>query len=61
MSGNVPLDTRVQQKFRSACVFLRMRAIRSEYSLGAIWIAKDETFLYADNEDSDQNGQLRTC
>ena len=33
---------------------IQIRAVWSETSLGAFWIAKDKIFLYADNEDSDQ-------
>ena len=33
---------------------LRIRAVWSESSLDAFWIAKDEKFLHASNEDSDQ-------
>ena len=32
-------------------ISLRIRAVWSESSLGAIWIAKDAKFLHADNED----------
>ena len=38
---------------------LRMRAVWSESSLGASWIAKGAKFLHADNEDSDQTARLR--
>ena len=34
---------------------LRIRALRSESSLGAFLIAKDAKFLHTDNEDSDQS------
>ena len=41
---------------------LRIRAVWSESSLGAFWIAKDAKFLHADNEDSDQSAHIgRTC
>ena len=33
-------------------ISLRIRAVWSEYSLGAFWIAKDTNFILADNEDS---------
>ena len=36
-------------------ISLRIRAVWSESSLGAFWIAKDAKFLPADNEDSDQS------
>ena len=32
-------------------ISLRIRAVWSEFSLGAFWIAKDAKFLHADNED----------
>ena len=40
-------------------ISLRIRAVWSESTLGAFWIAKDSSFLYADNEDSNQTA--RTC
>ena len=33
---------------------LRIRAVWSESSLGAFWIAKDAKFPHADNEDAEQ-------
>ena len=33
-------------------ISLRIRAVRSESSLGIFWIAKDAKILHADNEDS---------
>ena len=36
------------------------RAVGSEYSLGAIWIAKDVKFLHADNDDSNQTARMRS-
>ena len=47
LSSNVPSDMCTQRKFRSACAFV----VWSESALGAFWIAKDATFLHADNED----------
>ena len=38
---------------------LRIRAVWSESSLGALRIANDAKFLHADNEDSDQTAQMR--
>ena len=38
---------------------LRIRAVWSESSLVAFWIAKDAKFLHADNEDSDQTARVR--
>ena len=40
-------------------ISLRIRAVWSESSLGAFWIAKDAKFLYADNEDYDQTARMR--
>ena len=40
-------------------ISLRIRAVWSESSLNAFWIAKDAKFLYADNEDSDQTARMR--
>ena len=40
-------------------VCLRIRAVWSESSLDALWIAQDAKFLYADNEDSEQTTQMR--
>ena len=37
---------------------LRIRAVWSESSLGAFWIAKDAKFLLAYNEDSDQTARM---
>ena len=38
---------------------LRIRAVWSESSLGAFWIAEDAKFLHADNEGSDQNADAQ--
>ena len=42
-------------------ISLRCRAVWSESSLGAFWIAKilDANILHADNEDSDQTARMR--
>ena len=40
-------------------ISLRIRAVWSEYSLGAFWIAMDLKFLHGDNEDSDQIARMR--
>ena len=40
-------------------ISMRIRAVRSESSLGAFWIAKDVKFLHADNEDADQIARTR--
>ena len=42
-------------------ISLRIRAVWSEPSLGAIRIAKDARFLHADNEDSDQAVRMSLC
>ena len=39
-------------------ISLRIRAVWSESSLGAFWIAKDATFLHAGSEDSDQTAHI---
>ena len=41
-------------------ISLRIRAVWSESSLGAFWIAKDAKVLHADNEDSDQTAPMRS-
>ena len=40
-------------------ISLRIRAVWSESSLGAFWIAKDGMFLQVDNEDSDQTARMQ--
>ena len=40
-------------------ISLCIRAVWSESSLGALWIAKNTNFLHADNEDSDQTARMR--
>ena len=40
-------------------ISLRIRAVWSESSLGAFWIAKEAEFLHADKEDSDQTARMR--
>ena len=39
-------------------ISLRIRAVWSEFSLGAFWIAKVAKFLHADNENSDQTARI---
>ena len=39
-------------------ISLGIRPIWSESSLCAQWVAKDQSFLHADNEDSDQTGRI---
>ena len=36
-----------------------VRAVWSESSLSAVWIAKDVKFFHVDNEDSDQTARMR--
>ena len=40
-------------------ISLRIRAVFLEFSSGALWIAKDATFLHANNEHFDQNAHMR--
>ena len=40
-------------------ISLRIRAVRSEASLVAVWIAKDAEFLHTDNEESEQIAWMR--
>ena len=40
-------------------ISLRIRAVWSESSLGAFWIAEDAKCLHVNNEDSDQTAQMR--
>ena len=40
-------------------ISLRRRAVWSESSLGAFWIANDAKFLQTDNEDSNQTARMR--
>ena len=48
-----------QRRLRSAQISLGIRPVWSEYSLSAQWVAKDPSFLHADNEDSDdQTGRM---
>ena len=39
-------------------ISMGIRPIWSEFSLCAQWVAKDQSFLHADNEDSDQTGRM---
>ena len=52
MSGNVSKLTIEHVRPAKIQIRLRIRAVWSESSLGAFWIAKD-----ADNEDADQTAQ----
>ena len=47
------------RKRTSISVRLRIRALWSEISLDAFWIAKSAPFLYVDNENSDQTALSR--
>ena len=57
MSENVPSDMIVRPA--KIQISLRIRAVWSESSQSAFWIAKDRKFLHADNEDSDQTTWMR--
>ena len=59
MNRNVGKRTFVYVRPAKSQISLRIRAVWSESSLGAFWIAKDARFLHADNEDSDQTAQMR--
>ena len=39
-------------------ISLRIPTVWPESSLGAFWIARDATFLHADNKDSDQTAHM---
>ena len=54
MSRNVRKCTFADTRPAKIQISLRIRAVWSESSLGAFWIAKDATFFHADNEDSNQ-------
>ena len=40
-------------------ISLRIRAVWSESSLGAFWIAKEAKCIHVDREDSDKTAQMR--
>ena len=40
-------------------IFLHIHTVRSEFSLGALWLAKDANFLQAYNKGSEQS--VRSC
>ena len=54
MGRNVRKRTFEQERPAKILTSLRIRAVWSESSVGAFWIAKDAKCLYADNEDSDK-------
>ena len=55
-SGNVLSDTSVRPA--KIQISLRIRAVWSESSLDAFWIAKDAKFLHVHNEDTDQTVRM---
>ena len=59
MNLNVKKDTFGHVRPAKIQIRLRIRAVWSESSLGAVWLAKPAKFLHADNEDSDQTAQIR--
>ena len=54
MSRNIRKRTFGNVRPAKIQISLRIRAVWSESSLGAFWIAKDASFLHADNEYTDQ-------
>ena len=54
MSRNVIKRTFIYVRLGAIQISLRIRAVRPESSLGAVWIAESATFLQADKNDSDQ-------
>ena len=58
MSRNVIKRTFENVRPAKIQISLRIRAVWSESSQGAYWIAKDVEFLHADNEDSDQAARM---
>ena len=54
MSHNVRKGTFWHERTAKIQISLRIRAIWSESSLGAFWLAKDVKILQVDNEDYDQ-------
>ena len=59
MSRNVGKRTYEYVRPAKILIRLRIRAVWSESSLGAFWIAKDAKFLHEDNEDLDQITRMR--
>ena len=54
MSRNARKRTSLYVRPARIQISLRILAVRSDFSLGAFWIAKDAQFLHEDNDDSDQ-------
>ena len=55
MSRNVGKRTFVNVRLAKIQISLRIRAVWSNSSLCALWIANDEKILNADNKDSNRN------
>ena len=54
-SENVPLDMCAQRRFRSVCA-----SAQSDLNLyWAHWIARDATFVHADNDDFEETARMR--
>ena len=58
MSLNVRIRTWGHVRPAQIQISLRIRAVWSESSLGAFWVAKDIKLLYRDNEDPDQTSRM---
>ena len=59
MNHNVRKRTFIHVRQAKNQIRLRIRAVWSESSLGAFWLAKDVKYLYEDYEDSEQTAQKR--
>ena len=59
MNRNVRKRTFVHVRQAEIQISLRIRAVWSESSLGAFWIAKDAKCLHGDYEDSNQTARMR--
>ena len=59
LSRNVRKRTFWHVRSAKIQISLSVRAVGSEYSWAAFWIAKAAQFLYADSEDSNQTARMR--
>ena len=59
MKCNVKKRTFCHVRQAKIQISLRIRAVWSESSLGAFWIAKDSKFRHADNDGYDWSVQMR--
>ena len=59
MTRNVKKCTSGHVRPANIKISMRMRAVWSESSLGALWIAKNAMCFHADNEDSNQTARMR--